>query len=132
MQIELSKQAIKFLKRLPEKQEKQVVRRIEVFAQSPRAPDTRKMSGSDCFRVDSGEYRIIYNVQSDTLFVWIVGKRKDNKENTKIKKKNKITRMYTKNKKEWRNARFFFFFIPCFLFFSHLSTQKVYRSVRYK
>ena len=89
MRIELSKQAIKFLKRLPEKQEKQVVRRIEVLAQSPRAPDTRKMSGSDCFRVDSGEYRIIYNVQSDTLFVWIVGKRNDNEVYRKLKRMTK-------------------------------------------
>ncbi len=77
MLIELSRRAIKFLKRLPAKQESQLVRRITELAQNPTAPDVRKMSGFDCLRVDSGEYRIIYTLRGDNLFVWLVGKRND-------------------------------------------------------
>lgn len=77
MRSELSKQAIKFLKHLPPKHELQVVRRIAELADNPFAPDVKKVSGSDCFRVDSGEYRIIYSIRGDMLFIWLVGKRND-------------------------------------------------------
>ena len=77
MKSELSKQAIKFLKRLPQKHELQVVRRIANLTENPLAPDVKKVSGSDYFRVDSGEYRIVYEVRSEVLFVWLVGKRND-------------------------------------------------------
>lgn len=86
MPIELSKYAIRFLKRLPAKQENQLVRRIAELAEHPIAPDVRKVSGSDCFRVDSGEYRIVYNMHGDTLFVWLVGKRNDDEIYRKLKR----------------------------------------------
>jgi mRNA interferase RelE/StbE len=86
MRKELSKQAIKFLKHLPEKQESQVVRRIAALAENPFAPDVRKLSGFDCFRADSGEYRIVYTTKNETLFVWIVGKRNDDEVYRKLKR----------------------------------------------
>ena len=84
MPIELSKHAIKFLKRLPTKQESQLVRRIAELAENPLAPDVRKMSGFDCLRVDSGEYRIVYTMRGDNLFVWLVGKRNDDEVYRKL------------------------------------------------
>jgi len=71
---------------LPAKQESQLVRRIAELARNPLAPDVKKVSGSDCFRVDSGEYRVIYTVHGDTLFVWIVGKRNDDEVYRKLKR----------------------------------------------
>ncbi|OHA19227.1 MAG: addiction module toxin RelE [Candidatus Taylorbacteria bacterium RIFCSPHIGHO2_02_FULL_47_18] len=86
MPIKLSKHAIKFLKHLPPKQEYQLVRRITELAQNPIAPDVRKMSGFDCLRVDSGEYRIVYSMRDDSIFVWLVGKRNDDEVYRKLKR----------------------------------------------
>ena len=86
MRSEISKQAIKFLKRLPKKHELQVVRRIAGLVDNPFAPDVKKVSGSDFLRVDSGEYRIIYDTRGEVLFVWIVGKRNDDEVYRKLRR----------------------------------------------
>ncbi len=86
MRKELSRQAIKFLKHLPAKQERQVVERIAALAENPFAPDVRKMSGFNCLRVDSGEYRIIYSARNEVLFVLLVGKRNDDEVYRKLRR----------------------------------------------
>ena len=62
------------------------MRRITELAQNPIAPDVRKMSGFDCLRVDSGEYRIVYSMRDDSIFVWLVGKRNDDEVYRKLKR----------------------------------------------
>ncbi len=77
MQTKLSKRALIFLKRLPPKHERQVVARIVLLAENPFATDSKKISGSPYLRVDSGEYRVIYQLVGDVLSVVLVGKRND-------------------------------------------------------
>ena len=69
----------KYLQKLPQKQRKQVSDKIEKMSLEPRPHDSRLLTGelSGHRRVDIGEYRIIYFVEGDTLFIAAIGKRND-------------------------------------------------------
>lgn len=44
----------------------------------PRPHDSRALkAGKTLRRVDSGEYRVVYRVEDDTLLVLVAGKRND-------------------------------------------------------
>ena len=76
--INLSKQADKFLDKLPPKQFKQIVKELFRLAKNPEQQDIIKLKGSDdFFRKDVGEYRIIYKTDSEILYITVVGKRND-------------------------------------------------------
>ena len=73
----LSKQAQKFLKRLPPKQAAQISRAILSLKTDPLPPDSKKRKGAPLYRVDIGEYRAVYDYDEQTATVYIVGKRND-------------------------------------------------------
>jgi len=79
LKINPSRQAAKFLKRLPPKQARQVARKITELRTNPEPHDSRQLKGkvSAYRRADVGEYRIIYRVEKDTLNLVVVGKRND-------------------------------------------------------
>ena len=77
LKINLSKQAQKFLDRLPPKQRRQVSGKIFQLAADPVPPDSKPLRGFPYRRADIGEYRIIYHFDEETLFVPAVGKRND-------------------------------------------------------
>jgi len=62
---------------LPPKQFRQIVRKVFALLENPRPHDSEELRGYPFLRNDVGEYRIIYDVQGDTLRVIIVGKRND-------------------------------------------------------
>ena len=62
------------------------MKRIANLAENPFAPDVKKVSGSDYLRADSGEYRIIYELRGEVLFVWLVGKRNDDEVYRKFRR----------------------------------------------
>lgn len=74
---DLSKAALRFLKRLPPKALRQISTKITELESNPRPPDCRPLRGYPYLRVDQGEYRIIYRVSGATLDVRLVGKRND-------------------------------------------------------
>ena len=75
--LSLTHDADKFLARLDGKQFKQVVRRIFALATDTTLADAIKMKGSSYYRVDQGEYRIVYSFDNDTVYILVVGKRND-------------------------------------------------------
>lgn len=76
--INLSRETDKFLRRLPAKHAKQVVRKIYTLAEDPFPPDSARLHGYEEYRrADIGEYRIIYRFSPDTIFITLVGKRND-------------------------------------------------------
>ncbi len=76
--LEISKKSTKFILKLGEKQRKQIVLKINSLTLHPFPNDSIKLLGADSFyRVDIGEYRIIYQANSDFLKVFIVEKRND-------------------------------------------------------
>ncbi len=75
LQIRILKQPLKFLKnRLPKHQKQLALKLIDM--RKGNTSDCEKLKGN-FYRSDSGEYRIIYEIQNDTLIVILIGKRND-------------------------------------------------------
>lgn len=78
LKINLSKDAERFLKKIPAKHSKQIAERLYTLLQDPEAFPSVELKGYAPYRrAKSGEYRIIFYVEEDTLFVPLIGKRND-------------------------------------------------------
>jgi mRNA interferase RelE/StbE len=86
-QIRLHKQAAKFIGTLPPKQQRQIATALISLQQDPRPQDSKKLQGCDYYRVDCGEYRIIYNYDETTVSVYVIGKRNDEDVYRKLERK---------------------------------------------
>lgn len=73
--------AEKELRALPKATIQAVIAAVERLAINPYPANTKKLKGTSkaCFRVRTGNYRIIYEVQDQELIIYIieVGHRKD-------------------------------------------------------
>jgi mRNA interferase RelE/StbE len=78
MKINLSKQALKFLKSLGSKQQRQLSQKLISLSQEALPIDIKKIKGSDYLRTDSGEYRIVCNKADNVINIYVIGKRNDN------------------------------------------------------
>ncbi len=78
--IEIKRSAQKEIQAVGTKKDRyRIVKRIKELAADPRPPGVEKLSGSPCYRVRQGAYRIVYEIQDDVLIIHIlkVGHRKD-------------------------------------------------------
>jgi len=76
-QIIILKSAQKFIIKLPTKQSRQVKDKALSLLDNPLPSDSTQLKGSDYFRVDIGEYRIIYALREDIIVIPLIGKRND-------------------------------------------------------
>ena len=80
LSLQASKQAQKFLSKLPPKQQRQIAEKIQSLRVDPFPGDSKFLKGYAPFhRATIGEYRIVYKVEQDDqlLLVTIIGKRND-------------------------------------------------------
>jgi mRNA interferase RelE/StbE len=77
LKLLVSKKVQKFLDELPPKQFRQIMKKVFSLLEDPRPHDSEELRGYPFLRNDVGEYRIIYDVQGDTLRLILVGKRND-------------------------------------------------------
>ncbi|NDJ22865.1 type II toxin-antitoxin system RelE/ParE family toxin [Nostoc sp. B(2019)] len=76
--LRIMKSARKDLVNLQPKFFKQVMTKILLLAEDPRPQDYKQLKGySGVYRVDQGEYRILYTILEDAIEVFRVGKRND-------------------------------------------------------
>ena len=78
--IELKPRAQKFIAAQSKKIQKQLIQRIESLAANPHPPGSKLLHAKEkLYRLRSGTYRIIYQVQHDKLVVVVatVGHRRD-------------------------------------------------------
>lgn len=86
--IEFASDAIRFIKKMPAKHARQVSEKIADLRHTPYGHDSIELKGYDAlYRADSGEYRIIYRVKEDCLYVLMVGKRNDDAIYKQLKRK---------------------------------------------
>ncbi len=85
--LNMDRDAAKFLQDLDAKQYKQVASKMLSLLTNATPADYRQLKGSSYFRVDSGEYRVIYYFDADTLYVDLIGKRNDDEVYDKLKRK---------------------------------------------
>jgi len=87
--LDFSRDADKFLIALAPKQYKQIVSKILALANDPTPHDSQKLQGyDDKYRIDCGEYRVIYHFDDDTVFIEAVGKRNDDAVYREIRRRN--------------------------------------------
>lgn len=89
MDIILSKDSKKFIEKLATKQAKQIVIKIKELADIPYPNDSKKLKGvqPEYYRVDVGEFRIIYEIKEENILILLVGKRNDNEVYNQFKRK---------------------------------------------
>ena len=86
LKVNLSRQAAKRLKKLPEKHAKQVATKITELISNPYPQDSLKLTGYPYHRADIGEYRIVYFVKEQTLEILLIEKRNDDEVYKQLKR----------------------------------------------
>ena len=79
-EIRIKRSAIKQIEGIGTKKDRrQVVRRIQALADTPRPPGCEKLSRHDWYRVRQGWYRVVYSIDDVARVVLVVrvGHRRD-------------------------------------------------------
>lgn len=84
--IDFFKRAAKRFVSLPLKQRRQIAVKIRALSFNPYPNDSARLKGYPFYRVDMGEYRIIYEVEGETLNILIIGKRNDSQVYKEMKR----------------------------------------------
>ncbi len=85
--LNLSRPAKRFIETLPLKQSKQIAKKLMMLAEDPLPNDHKKLAGQEGYhRVDSGEYRIIYEFDTEVVAVVLIGKRNDDEVYKKLRR----------------------------------------------
>jgi mRNA interferase RelE/StbE len=78
--LDLTPRAFDFWNGLEAKPYRQIGRKVLSLLLNPRPPDKKVLMGAPgYFRVDCGEYRIIYRLDDDVLRIALMGKRNDDR-----------------------------------------------------
>ena len=76
--LSISRDAYKFLEDLQAKQFRQVAMKALSLLNDPTPSDSAQIKGrQDYYRVDLGEYRIVYEFDDTTVYLVLIGKRND-------------------------------------------------------
>jgi mRNA interferase RelE/StbE len=78
--VELASRVAQSLAKLPRDVQSRLAEQIASLADNPRPASARAIKGyKDCYRIRQGDYRVVYTVLDDKLFVLVVraGHRKD-------------------------------------------------------
>lgn len=70
--IEFKKTAAKELNSLPNREIKKIVVAINLLVENPRPTISKKLSGSERYRLRIGDYRILYEIENQVLIIYIV------------------------------------------------------------
>lgn len=74
------------MRKLLPKHRRQISGKILDLCSDPIPNDSEQVIGFSYRRVDIGEYRIIYRVQSDALLIPLIGKRNDDDVYRRLKR----------------------------------------------
>lgn len=78
--MRLNRAAAKSLSRLSSRAQAQVSERILALSTDATPHDSRPLKGyAGWLRIDVGEYRVIYRIEGDEVFVAILGPRNDDR-----------------------------------------------------
>jgi len=78
LKLDIKRPAFDSLVELQTRHFKQVMLSILRLAKDPYPHDTRKLTGYPYYRIDVGEFRVIYDiVKEETVRIILVGKRND-------------------------------------------------------
>lgn len=70
--IEVLPVAVRAIRKLPPEGKRRVQAVIELLSEEPRPPSSRKLTGRAEWRVRTGDHRVLYRIEDDTLIVVVV------------------------------------------------------------
>jgi mRNA interferase RelE/StbE len=78
-ELRFRKSVAKDLDPIPKRDVQRIIETIRTLADDPRPPQSRKLSGSEKYRLRCGVYRVLYEIHDAVLLVCVVkvGHRKD-------------------------------------------------------
>lgn len=85
--LDIDRDATKYLQDLDAKQYKQVASKMLSLMMNATPADYSQLKGYSYHRVDSGEYRIIYRFDTDTVYIVLIGKRNGDEVYDKLKRR---------------------------------------------
>jgi mRNA interferase RelE/StbE len=85
--LDLTNDARKFVEQLDAKQFKQVLRKILSLMADATPQDSIKLQGSEYYRADQGEFRIVYRFDVETVYIVVVDKRNDDEVYKHLKRR---------------------------------------------
>lgn len=71
-EIVLRRSVSKDLEPIPKRDVQRIIADIAELAINPRPPQSRKLSGSEKYRLRCGAYRVLYEIQDAVLIVCVV------------------------------------------------------------
>ncbi len=90
LKIEISKVAAKDILNFPIKIQRQIALKIHELMENKMQNDVSYLKGHAPYkRATSGEYRIIFYIKNETLFIDFIGKRNDSDIYKKLKRSGK-------------------------------------------
>jgi mRNA interferase RelE/StbE len=77
--VEILRSTAKELQRIHHEDRVRIIAAIQSLANNPRPPGSKKLSNRPAWRIRIGAYRVIYEIQDQTLVVLVVaaGKRSE-------------------------------------------------------
>ena len=77
--IEIERNALKILQKIPGKDRNKIIDVIEHLAINPRPVGAKKLTGRDGWRIRIGNYRIIYEIRDQICYILVlnIGHRKE-------------------------------------------------------
>lgn len=77
--IKIKPSAQKDLDSLPAKEVLNILNKVNLLSENPRPPGTQKLTDLDGYRIRSGNYRVLYEVDDkyQTIFVYRIKHRKE-------------------------------------------------------
>ena len=78
-EVRFRKSVSKDLDPIPKRDVQRIIAAIAELTDEPRPPQSRKLSGSDKYRLRYGVYRVLYEIKDEILVVCVVkvGHRRD-------------------------------------------------------
>jgi mRNA interferase RelE/StbE len=71
-EVRVRQSVSKDLDPIPKRDVQRIVAAIAALADDPRPPQSRKLTGSEKYRLRCGVYRILYEIQDEVLVVCVV------------------------------------------------------------
>ena len=70
--IEILRSAQKQLSKIERRDQSRIIEAVQKLTETPRPPGCKKLSGRPAWRIRVGSYRVIYEVQDESLLILVI------------------------------------------------------------
>ena len=75
--LEWKEDALADLEKLENSIVRRIIKKVEELLQDPYSKDIKRLKGIEAFRLRVGDYRVIFEIEKDTILILKIGHRKN-------------------------------------------------------